>query len=71
MRSDDRGFFPTGAEKRQRWQYQGPAVSIMDGFGWHHSDVFDRASEARNIRVLFPVQTNNCANSLYELIEIL
>jgi hypothetical protein len=43
-------FFPTVEEKRQQCKYQGTALLIMDGFGCHHSEVFDRECEARNIR---------------------
>jgi hypothetical protein len=33
-------FFPTVDEFRQKWQYQGPALLLMDGFGSHYPDQF-------------------------------
>jgi hypothetical protein len=48
-------FFPTVIELREKWQYNGPALLLMDGLGSHHTDQFLSECQERGIDVLFLV----------------
>jgi hypothetical protein len=48
-------FFPTIDQRRRDLAYQGKALLLMDGLGFHHPEQFLAECAARNIEVLFVI----------------
>ena len=48
-------FFPDIEKRRKKYDYEGPAVLILDGLGSHYSDTFLEACNIYNVYVLFLV----------------